>query len=192
MPDAQRWHHVGVGTIALRRLDLDRDTTTLHRWVTHPRSQFWGMTAASPEELRRCYEKQIDSPHSAPYLGLLDGAPRFLVETYDPAHDVLASHYPVQDGDVGMHFLIAPPTGALIHGLSRAVIFTILGFLFSSPGKQRVVVEPDVRNDKIHPLNRAAGFRYAKQILLPHKTAWLAFCTRPDFLHAQRSLEVIS
>ena len=57
-------------------------------------------------------------------------------------------------------------------------------FLFERLGAQRVVVEPDARNARIHALNRAMGFAYTKDVAFREKTASLAFCTRADFYAA--------
>ena len=46
---------------------------------------------------------------------------------------------------------------------------------------RRVVVEPDVRNDRIAALNAAAGFVVARTVDLPDKTAALGFCSREAF-----------
>lgn len=59
-----------------------------------------------------------------------------------------------------------------------------MDYMFSRPEVRRVVVEPDVRNEKIHVLNKRAGFRYQHTIDMGHKTAWLAFCQREDYQHA--------
>lgn len=173
----------GIGEFRLYPLDPGRDAATLHAWVANERARFWGMQDHSRAEVARVYQEQVDGPHSWPYLGHFGGEPAFLLETYDPAHDVLAGHYTVAPGDVGMHFLVAPPRGPGLHGFTRAVMQTILAFLFSDPRTRRVVVEPDVRNEKIHALNRAAGFRYEGTVALPHKTAALAFCMREDAFH---------
>jgi RimJ/RimL family protein N-acetyltransferase len=61
-----------------------------------------------------------------------------------------------------------------------------MDFLFSDAGVERVVVEPDVNNDAIHPINRRAGFVYHRQVELPGKTAWFATCTRADYDAALR------
>ncbi|MBN1085541.1 GNAT family N-acetyltransferase [Erwinia aphidicola] len=64
-------------------------------------------------------------------------------------------------------------------------MFTVvMDFMFSRPEVQRVVVEPDVNNARIHPLNKRAGFQYQHQIDMGHKTAWLAFCQREDYQQA--------
>jgi RimJ/RimL family protein N-acetyltransferase len=54
-------------------------------------------------------------------------------------------------------------------------------FLFERLDAERIVVEPDARNERIHALNRAMGFVYAKNVAFREKTASLAFCTRADF-----------
>jgi len=176
-----KYHVTDIGEFCIRPLDLVNDSTLLHGWVSAERARFWGMQDYSEEDVRRVYQEQLDSPHCQPYIGLHNGIPSFLLETYDPAHDLLASHYEVAVGDVGMHFLIGPSSGLVMHGFSRAVMQTIMAFLFSNPAHLRVVVEPDITNEKIHPINTAAGFCYTSQITLPHKTAWLAFCQRKHF-----------
>lgn len=178
-----------VGLFSLSPLHSD-DFPMLHQWLTEPRARFWGMQHLSLEQVSAVYRGQIDCAHQAPLLGFFGQRPAFLLETYDPAHDELGQHYPVQAGDRGMHFLVAPAVGPAIHGFSRAVLHTILAFLFATPGVRRVVVEPDVLNERIHPLNRACGFQYQRQVQLSSKTAWLAFCTAEAFVHAtHRPLE---
>ncbi|WP_348943773.1 GNAT family N-acetyltransferase [Chitinibacter sp. FCG-7] len=173
----------GVGLFELRPLS-SADFGLLHQWVTAPRASFWGMQQATPEEVAHCYRQQIESAHCAPYLAFYAGQPAFLLETYDPAHDELGQHYAVQAGDIGMHFLVAPASGPAVHGFTRAVMQTILAFLFSQSRHLRVVVEPDVNNQKIHPINRDAGFCYQHTIELSYKTAWFAICDRASFLQA--------
>ncbi|MGM8849997.1 GNAT family N-acetyltransferase [Salinicola halophyticus] len=180
----------GIGTLALRPLALDQDLALVFDWVSRDRASFWGMNGDSREQVAAFYRDMQQSDNAQAFIGLHDGRPAFLVEYYDPRHDPVGEQYPVQPGDRGMHFLVAPkaPAAAPIHGFSQAVIDTIVAFLFSDPGTRRIVVEPDVTNDRIHPLNRRAGFAYQGQIQLREKTAHLAFCTRERFesLHASR------
>jgi RimJ/RimL family protein N-acetyltransferase len=112
---------------------------------------------------------------------LWNGVPSFLAERYDPAHVELQGRYDAQPGDVGMHFLCAPahrPT----HGFTRAVLTTVMAWLFDDPATRRVVVEPDVRNTAVHALNAAVGFEVAGPITKPEKQALLSTCTRDQFL----------
>jgi RimJ/RimL family protein N-acetyltransferase len=81
-----------------------------------------------------------------------------------------------------MHFLTAPATGAPVPGFTRAVITTVMAWLFDDPAVRRVVVEPDVLNTAVHALNEAVGFRPERTVLLPGgKSALLSFCTREQF-----------
>lgn len=176
-------HVPGVGDFTLRPLWLPDDAALLHDWLSQDYARFWGMQQHTRDQVEAFYRDLAASGHAQGWLGSCNGAPAFLLETYDPAHDPVGEHYPVADGDRGMHFLVAPPTRR-IPGFTRAVMRTILGFLFADPAARRVVVEPDVRNDKIHPINLAAGFVYQREIQLPTKRAHLAFCTREQYLNA--------
>lgn len=159
-------------------LDLDRDLDLLHAWVTHPRSHFWGLQGATPEQVRAEYQKIADNPHHHAWLGADDdGTPLFLAETYDPAHSELAEHYDVQPGDIGMHVLVAPPERPR-SGTTSAVMRAVMDFCFADPRVRRVVVEPDVRNEAIARKNAEVGFVAERHVPLRDKVARLSFCTR--------------
>lgn len=168
-----------LGWLTLRPVEPDADAPMLHGWLTHPKAVFW---PAGPDvvDVATTY-REIDASawHDA-FVGMRDGDPAFLVERYDPAHDELGETYEVRDGDVGMHFLLAP-TDRPLHGFSRAVIATIMAFLFSDPAVSRVVVEPDVRNVAVHALNAAVGFREVDVVAVSGKQALLSICTREQY-----------
>ncbi|RAH38480.1 GNAT family N-acetyltransferase [Halomonas sp. SL1] len=176
-------HAQGLGTFSLRPLHLPEDLALIHEWVTAPRARFWGMQGHSLERVQAFYRELQESEHAQGYLGLFDGRPAFLVECYDPRHDPIGHHYDVAEGDRGMHFLVAPAETPL-PGFSTQVITAILAFMFEDVGTQRVVVEPDVTNRQIHPLNRRVGFVYDREVELEEKTAHLAFCDRQSFAAA--------
>lgn len=166
--------------LTIEPLDLSRDLATLHAWVTHPRSVFWGMQGATLDEVHTDYAQIADDPHHEALLGRADGAPAFLMERYDPAHGPLAGLPELLPGDVGMHLLVAP-TDAPVPGFTAAVMRRAMVECFADPAASRVVVEPDVRNAKIATLNAAVGFRVVRAVELPDKTAALSVCTRADF-----------
>jgi len=174
-----------AGELTLRRLLFPQDADTLHRWMTQPYAHFWGMQESHRDEVETFYRNlTVNNPHAA-LMGEHEGKPAFLIECYPVQDDPLHEHYDVQSGDIGMHILLSPPDCPL-PGFSWQVFSTVMEYLFSLPEVSRVVVEPDVRNDKIHRLNKRAGFRYQRQIKLQHKTAWLAFCQRDDYLLARQ------
>ncbi|WP_420883955.1 GNAT family N-acetyltransferase [Micromonospora sp. CPCC 205547] len=171
----------GLGEFGLRTLAPEADAALLHRWVTHPRSVFWQMAGADVAAVAATYREIAAHPHHHAAVGTWRDAPAFLVERYDPAHVELAGRYDHRPGDVGMHFLCAPP-GTPVHGFTRAVLTTVLSWLFADPATRRVVVEPDVRNSAVHALNAAVGFTVVGTLALPGKDALLSVCTRDRFL----------
>ncbi|MEV7327821.1 GNAT family N-acetyltransferase [Micromonospora sp. NPDC093244] len=177
-----------LGEFALRTLDPDADAALLHGWVTHPKASFWLMQDADEAEVAKEYRRIAAHPHHDAYLGLWRGSPAFLAERYDPAYVELVGRYDHQPGDVGMHFLCAP-VDTPVHGFTRAVLTTVMAWLFADPATARVVVEPDVRNTAVHALNAAVGFEVVGPIAKPEKDALLSVCTRAQFHAALTNLE---
>ncbi|MFF8264748.1 GNAT family N-acetyltransferase [Streptomyces virginiae] len=169
-----------LGDFAIRPLDPFADAELLHGWVTHPKASFWMMQDASLPDVEREYMRITAHEHHQAYIGLHDGRPAFLMETYDPSELELVGLYEARPGDVGMHFLVAPSDRPL-HGFTRAVITTVMAAIFADPATVRVVVEPDVANTAVHALNAAVGFVPERQVTKPEKEALLSFCTRAQF-----------
>jgi RimJ/RimL family protein N-acetyltransferase len=167
----------------IRPLDAQRDAPTLHRWFVEERAAFWNMRDKHVDEVAAFYQAIEDSGHAQAWLGSQHGVPAFLFESYDPAHDEVGEHYAVRAGDLGMHLFVGPAR-APSPGYTRRVFQSLMTFLFERPDVERIVVEPDARNTRIHALNRAMGFVYAKDVAFREKTASLAFCTRADFYAA--------
>ncbi|WP_199589336.1 GNAT family N-acetyltransferase [Blastococcus sp. TF02A-26] len=174
-----------VGAVTLEPLDVDRDLDLLHAWVTHPRSAYWLMQGASPAGVRDAYAAITADPHHDAWLGRVDGVPTFLAETYDPRLRELTGRWPAEEGDVGMHVLVAPPAADPVPGLTSAVFAAVVRFCLDLPGVRRVVVEPDARNAAIRAKNRAAGFVEHGPLDLGHKTAMLSTCTPEAFAASQ-------
>ncbi|PZR51973.1 siderophore synthetase [Xylanimonas oleitrophica] len=180
----------GVPPLTIEPVDPGRDSAALHSWLAHPRSRFWDMTDRTPQQVRTYLETVVSDPHQDGWLGRADGAPAFYVETYDPAR-ALADVLDVEPGDVGMHLLVAPPTGEPVPGFTSAVMAAVVRFCLQPAtgagpglGAARVVVEPDVRNTAVLAKNAAAGFRVLREVDLVsdgrRKRAALSVCTRAD------------
>ncbi len=175
--------HRPAGEFSLRPVTA-QDAPLIHRWVTQGYARFWGMQTDTLAQVSAFYQQlTADNPQAA-MIGLCNDQPVFLMEFYRARQDEIARHYPARPDDYGMHILIAPAEKP-VPQFSWQVFTTVMDFLFSQPQVRRVVVEPDVRNEKIHRLNKRAGFRYQHTIDMGHKTAWLAFCQREDYQQAQ-------
>lgn len=169
--------------IVFRLLRIPEDIPMLHRWFIQPRAAFWLMQDKTEPEVCEVYQRLMDSGTATAYIGWFDEQPAFLAECYDPAQDRIRAFYKVQPGDLGMHIFIAPPTRH-VAGFSRTAFHALMRFMFEHLGAQRIVVEPDATNHKVHALNRSAGFVYDRDVAFPEKIASLAFCTRKDFQQA--------
>jgi len=170
--------------IAIAAADPGRDAPVLQRWLADPHAAFWGMGDLDVDAVRDYLAAVGADPHQDAWLGVVDGAPAFFAETYDPAQVLLRGIHDPLPGDLGMHVLIAPPEGEPRHGLTDAVFAAVMDWCFAQLGAQRVVVEPDARNDRIRRKNLRAGFTELRYVSLEEgdhtKTAVLSVCTRDD------------
>ncbi|WP_332839035.1 GNAT family N-acetyltransferase [Nocardia bovistercoris] len=170
-----------------RPVDLVRDAETVHRWLTHPKAEYWGMldcSRADAEELIRHSANTGGAAHFGLRIGYYEGSPEFLFELYDPTIGDLAAPgtgYSHRSGDIGMHLLVASSEREL-SGFTAAVMLHIMRTAFLEVGAQRVVVEPDVRNLEVQRLNAAVGFVVEGDHPVADKIARLSYCTRADFL----------
>lgn len=163
----------------LRPLRLDEDIPIIQPWYQMDYAHFWNMQGMSVEATAEFYRDAATNGLQA-HLGFHENNPAFVLECYNPHRDPLGDCYPVQPGDLGMHFFVGPAEREIRH-YTRDVLRTVMAFLFDTLGAQRVVVEPDVRNERVHRLNRLVGFVDAGTVTLPGKTALLAFCSPHDF-----------
>ena len=171
-----------LGDLALTVLDVDdeADLGTVHDWVTKPWAAFWGLGDHTREELREVYRYVDSLPSHHAFLLRREGEPIALVQTYEPEHDPVGEHYDVRTGDVGAHFFLGG-RGAPAPGFTTRVLLALAAFAFARPDAERIVVEPDVGNDRALRRMSAFGFRLGPVIDLGHKTAQLAFLDRDAY-----------
>jgi len=175
----------GLGVFELRPIDMELDIPLIHNWVNRDYAVYWEMNGFSVEEVKNTYYNILEKTQV--YIGVFNGKEAFLLECYDPQNDVVGKYYESQKGDKGMHILVAP-SEKVIPNFTWNIFTVILDFIFSDAKSQRIVVEPDARNHKIHLLNKRAGFVFQHVLELPHKKAHLEFCTREDYYKALQSV----
>lgn len=172
------------GTAEFLPVSPDRDAGLLHRWLTHPRSSYWGALDASLQDIRDEYARIHASDSEEAWLLRLAGRTVALVETYRPAASPLSAHLDIQPDDIGMHVLVAPPEAEPVPGLTDAVFAALLRWLVDARGAARVLVEPDVRNAAVRAKNALAGFRDVPglaRVPLGSKYARIQVCTAGRF-----------
>jgi penicillin amidase len=168
------------GLVAIVPVRPAEDLDLIYGWVTEERAKFWGMTEHSREYVLEIYE-YLDSlaTHHA-FLVLRDGEPSALFQTYEPDADPVGECYEVEPGDIGAHLFVAPPSGESQAGFTGVLMSVFTAYLFADPEHRRIVVEPDVRNERAANRMRRSGFTFGPEIRLPDKTARLAFLRRED------------
>ncbi|CAC9976236.1 GNAT family N-acetyltransferase [Flavobacterium panici] len=171
----------GLGVFELRPLDMELDIPLIHNWVNREYAVYWEMNGFSVEEVKNTYYNIQEKAQV--YIGKFNNNVAFLLECYNPEDDIVGKYYESQKGDKGMHILVAPSEKP-IPNFTWNIFTVILDFIFSNGKNQRIVVEPDARNHKIHLLNKRAGFVFQRVLDLPHKQAHLEFCTREDYYKA--------
>jgi hypothetical protein len=180
----------GFGTVRILPLDAKGDAELIHSWVSEERASFWGMNGLTADQVADIYAHMdtLDTHHA--FLMVKDGTPAALFQTYEPEADRVSECYEVQPGDIGIHLLLAPPTatGGARPGWTAGLVAAITAYTFRTLGRRRIVVDPDVRNDKAIARFTKQGFDAGPavvlpeidlpEVYLPEKQAQLAFLRR--------------
>ncbi|GHE03574.1 GNAT family N-acetyltransferase [Streptomyces alanosinicus] len=182
-------HVPGFGTVRIRPLDPAGDADVIHRWVSEERAVFWGMTGLTRDEVAEIYTHMagLDTHHAL--LVTRDDAPAALLQTYEPAADRVGECYDVLPGDLGVHVLLAPagPAGGR-PGWASALLAAMTTYALRTLDRQRLVVDPDIRNTRAIARFEREGFVRGPAVVLPEvdlpdvhlprKHAQLAFLPR--------------
>ncbi|MFD3503697.1 GNAT family N-acetyltransferase [Streptomyces sp. NPDC058676] len=179
----------GFGTVRVLPLDAAADAEVVHAWVSEERASFWGMTGLSRDQVAEIYAHMdtLDTHHA--FLVLKDGEPVALLQTYEPEADRVSECYQARPGDIGVHLLLAPAgLNGASPGWSSALLTAVTSYVLQGLDRTRVVVDPDVRNEKAIARFLKQGFEAGPVVVLPEidlpdvylpkKHAQLAFLNR--------------
>lgn len=178
---------VGFATLRRRQVDPAGDAALLYGWVQEGCAEFWGMQEHTREDVRGTYAWIAEQPHLTADVVEVDDEPLALVQTYDPVVDEIGKHYDRRPGDLGIHLFMRP--GARPSGSLEALLGFLMRELFTDASVKRVVLEPDVRNEKSIALVHRFADELGPVVELPHtvpglppKTAQFAFIHRSEGL----------
>ncbi|MFF5366051.1 GNAT family N-acetyltransferase [Streptomyces sp. NPDC013187] len=179
----------GFGTVRVLPLDPGADAALIHRWVSEDRAAFWGMTELTAQQVADVYAHMatLDTHHA--HLVVRDGEPVALLQTYEPEADRVSECYDVRPGDIGVHLLLAPAgSGGGQRGWTARLVAAIAAYVLPGLDRRRIVVDPDVRNEKAIARFLSLGFTPGPVVVLPEidlpdvylpeKKAQLAFLDR--------------
>jgi len=179
----------GFGTVRILPLEPEADAEVIHGWVSEERAVFWGMNGLTKDQVTEIYAHldTLDTHHA--FLAVKDGEPVALLQTYEPEADRVGECYEVRPGDIGVHLLLAPAgPGGRRPGWSSAVLTAFTSYVLLGLDRRRIVVDPDVRNEKAIARFLRQGFVAGPVVVLPEidipdvylpeKHAQLAFLPR--------------
>ncbi|WP_435152404.1 GNAT family N-acetyltransferase [Haladaptatus sp. DFWS20] len=167
-------------TISFRQAAMERDLGRLHRWLNEPHVlPYWQWNDPLSEFRTKLAEKLVDT-HQTLYIGHLDHVPMSYWESYWAVDDDLAEHYDAEPTDQGIHLLIGVPE-FLGHGYAEPLLRAMTAFQFRHDETDRVVTEPDVRNEKVIHVFEKCGFEPQREVALEEKDALLMICERERF-----------
>ncbi|MET7324733.1 GNAT family N-acetyltransferase [Streptomyces sp. NPDC005549] len=182
-------HLDGFGTVRVLPLAPAADASVVHGWVSGERAAFWGMNGLTEQQVADIYAHMdtLDTHHA--FLVVKDAEPVALFQTYDPAADRVGECYDTEPGDIGVHLLLAPAgTGGARPGWTAALSGALVAYVLLGLGRTRIVVDPDVDNEKAIARFLKQGFTAGPRVVLPEvdlpdvylpeKKAQLAFLRR--------------
>ncbi|WP_369197547.1 GNAT family N-acetyltransferase [Streptomyces djakartensis] len=179
----------GLGTVRILPLDPWADAAVIHRWVSEDRAAFWGMTGLTERQVAETYAHLETLPTHHAFLVVRDGEPVAVLQTYEPEADRVGECYEVRPGDIGVHLLLAPTgPGGGQPGWTSRLVAVIAAYVLLGLDRRRVVVDPDVANEKAVARFLKQGFTPGPVVVLPEvdlpdvylpeKKAQLAFLDR--------------
>lgn len=174
--------------IALRQATVEADLGRLHAWLGSDHVKpYWELDRPLPEFRTELGSKLADD-HLTPYIGCLDHVPMSYWECYWAAEDDVAAHYDANPSDQGVHLLIGPEE-YLGNGYAQPLLEAVVAMQFRHPATDRVIAEPDSRNEHVIHVFEQCGFERRDQFYFDEaeKEATLLVCKRDRFEREHRA-----
>jgi acetyl CoA:N6-hydroxylysine acetyl transferase len=167
-------------SIGFREVCPDRDLGRLHTWFNSEHVlPYWQQNDPLPQVRDTIASRHADEDQTL-YIGYLDHTPMSYWESYWAGADRLSEHYDADPADQGFHVLIGPPE-YLGHGYAEPLLKAMTAFLFEHRETERIVVEPDARNETITHVLEQCGFKAQREIDFSEKTGLFMICERETF-----------
>ncbi|WGV25330.1 GNAT family N-acetyltransferase [Halotia branconii] len=167
--------------IAFRPANLSADLDKIHKWMNQDYViTFWKL-GFNKDKIQQYLQKALADKHQNLYIGFIDGVPMSYWESYWTIDDVISGYYSAENSDQGIHLLIGDRY-FLGKGYALPLLRAMTFFQFQYSATQKIIAEPDIRNQKMIHVFEKCGFVFQREILLPDKNAALMFCERQHFM----------
>lgn len=150
-----------IGTVSVRTFEPTRDLEWIRRWVAQDHAKFWGMQSLSPSEVDETYTWLHNSQDHTIAVVSVGQQPAMVVHFYNPKAEPIGDAYDVQDGDVGLHIMKAPPDEISV---LPALWSRAKDLLWRFEPAKRLVIEPDITNRRAVIAALREGFVQEREV----------------------------
>ncbi|MCF2437358.1 acetyltransferase [Streptomyces thinghirensis] len=180
----------GFGAVRVLPLDAARDAGVIHRWVSEERAAFWGTNGLTRDQVAGVYAHMdtLDTHHA--FLVVKDGEPVALLQTYDPGSRPGERSATTSNPATSAYTCCwrLPGTTARSRAGPPRWRRPLTAYVLLGLDRKRIVVDPDVGNEKAIARFLKQGFTAGPAVVLPEidlpdvylpeKKAQLAFLRR--------------
>lgn len=166
-------------TISIRPFDMDRDFEMAHEWFNMEHAKpYWKMDGPK-RDLELWFRTILPSDEQHSFIGEINGVPQFSFEPYWPMRDIVGAYYDSLPTDYGTHFFVAETHKDKKYSFQSFQV--ALDYIFSLPEVGKCIGEASVEAVPTDRLITKLGYTREGVITMPHKTAYLTFCTRENY-----------
>lgn len=165
--------------ISIRPFDIDNDFGMIHEWFNMEHAKpFWKMDGPK-RDLELWFRTILPSDEQHSFIGEVNGVAQFSFEPYWPMRDVVGAYYDALPTDYGTHFFVAETQKDKKFSFQSFQV--ALDYIFMLPEVGKCIGEASVDAVPTDRIITKLGYTREGIIEMPHKTAYLTFCTREGY-----------
>jgi siderophore synthetase component len=165
--------------ISIRPFDIENDFEMIHGWFNMEHAKpFWKMDGPK-RDLELWFRTILPSDEQHSFIGCVNDVPQFSFEPYWPMRDVVGAYYDALPTDYGTHFFVAETQKDKKFSFQSFQV--ALDYIFMLPEVGKCIGEASVDAVPTDRIITKLGYTREGVIEMPHKTAYLTFCTREGY-----------
>lgn len=165
--------------ISIRPFNIENDFEMIHEWFNREHAKpFWKMDGPK-RDLELWFRTILPSDEQHSFIGYVNDVPQFSFEPYWPMRDVVGAYYDALPTDYGTHFFVAETQKDKKFSFQSFQV--ALDYIFMLPEVGKCIGEASVDAVPTDRIITKLGYTREGVIEMPHKTAYLTFCTREGY-----------
>jgi siderophore synthetase component/RimJ/RimL family protein N-acetyltransferase len=165
--------------ISIRPFNIENDFEMIHEWFNREHAKpFWKMDGPK-RDLELWFRTILPSDEQHSFIGYVNDVPQFSFEPYWPMRDLVGAYYNALPRDYGTHFFVAETQKDKKFSFQSFQV--ALDYIFMLPEVGKCIGEASVDAVPTDRIITKLGYTREGVIEMPHKTAYLTFCTREGY-----------